>query len=347
MEGKYLLNLVLILCFDTSVVKSSLDAEQVYSLLSNRMNVEVMIIKNDIKEMKSEFEGKLDSLEKQIIALDEKFGHKDTVRETDSNDNRDKHVSENDDNIKAQIAVMSRAFKEEKKYIRSFHENMNRSLQDYKTSVHDLIENIREEGKKDLEAISRNISVAELRQMDEITKLKDVDIRNRKTLDDVTNQQRALDSRVANTENSHTELKATLNDRKIAFSAYVKEEKATKPGDIIHFDIVVSQTGGGYDVSTGTFKCPRSGVYLFYVTLVCKSLSSEKKNLIATLKADNTELMLIVSGCTSNIFTPLVIEGSNMVITHLTEGQTVSVITQFFQVSVYEGISTFTGMFLY
>ena len=119
--------------------------------------------------------------------------------------------------------------------------------------------------------MSNNISAAQLRQMDEITKLKDVDIRNSKIFDDVAHQQRTLDSRVANTELVCTELNKTLNDRKIAFSAYVKEDQATKAGDIIHFGGVVFQTGGGYNNSTGTFICPKTGVYVFYVTLVCES----------------------------------------------------------------------------
>ena len=123
MEGKHFLSLVLILCFDISVVQSSLDVEQVYTLLTNRINVEVTIIKNEIKEMKSEFEGKLHSLEKQILGLDGKLGHKDTVSGTDSNENSDKHVSDHldDDKIKTQITVMKRAFKEEKKYISRKH----------------------------------------------------------------------------------------------------------------------------------------------------------------------------------------------------------------------------------
>ena len=425
MEGKHFLNLVLILCFDITIVQSSLDVEQVYSLLSNRISVEVMIIKNQIEEMKSDFEGKLHSLEKQILNLDGKLGHKDVVSGTDSNENGDKHVSGylDDDKIKTQITVMKRAFKEEKKYIRSFQENMNKSLEDYKTSVHDLIENIREEGKKDLDTMSNNISATQLRQMDEITKLKDVDIRNSKILDDVAHQQRALDNRVANTERvctelnetlnerkivfedyktsvhdliknireegkkdlktmssnisatqsrqldeikklkdeeirnskllddlAHqqktldsrvadtelvsTELKTTLNDRKIAFSYRVKKDQATKPSDTILFSQLLFQTGGGYNDLTGTFKCPKTGVYVFYVTLVVV----ETNTLHASLTVDTDHRMLIASKGS---------EGSNIVIVHVREGQTVSVVTYARDVTVMSYMSTFSGMLLY
>ena len=437
MEGKLFLNLVLILCFDIPIVQSSLDAGQVYSLLSNRISVEVTIIKYQIEEMKSDFEGKLHSLEKQILNLDGKLGHKDTVSGTDSNENSDNHVSDHldDDKIKTQITVMKRAFKEEKKYIRLFQENMNRSLEEYKTSVHDLIENIREEGKKDLDAMSNNISAAQLRQMDEITKLKDEDIRNSKSLDDVAHQQRefdnrvantehsytelnetlndrkiafedykisvhnlienireegkkdlkvmssnvsatqsrqldeitklkdeeirnsrilddlahkqrTLDSRVANTEHSYTKLKGTLNSRKIAFSSAVMKNQATKPGDIILFDGVLFQTGGGYDASSGTFKCPRTGVYLFYVTLVCEARLKETNTLAASLKVDNNLWVNIVSKSTER--EQYCSEGSNMVIKHVREGQTVSVVTYYGkEASVMKYMSTFSGMLLY
>ena len=435
MEGKHFLNLVLILCFDISVVQSSLDVEQVYTLLTNRINVEVTIIKNEIKEMKSDFEGKVHSLEKQILGLNGKLGYKDTVSGTDSNENSDKHVSNNDDNIETQIAVMTRAFKEEKKYIRSFQENINRNLEDYKTSVYDLIENIRDEGKKDLEAMSNNISATQLRQMDEIAKLKDVDIRNSKILDGVEHHQRALDNRVANTELSYTELNETLNDRKIAFedykisvhnrienireegkkdlkvmssnvsatqsrqldeitklkdeeirssmilddlahkqrtldscvantehsyrklkgtlnsrkiafSAQVNENHATKSGDTILFNGVVFQTGGGFYASSGTFKCPRTGVYLFYVTLVCESHFKETNTLAASLKVDTRVRMNIVSKSTE--FEQYCSEGSNMVIDHVREGQTVSVVTyNGKEASVMKYMSLFSGMLLY
>ena len=323
-----------------------MDAEQVYSMLSNRINVEVMIIKNEIKEMKSEFEGKLHTLEQHLLKL-EKLEYKGEVSDTESNKNTDKSVSEylGGDKIETQIAVLTRAFKEEKKYIRLFQGHINRSLEDFKTSVYDLIGNIREEENKDLETKSNNISVTLLRQMDEISNLKDKQIRNSNMLEDVTHQQRKLESDVANAELAYKALKETLNGRKIAFSAYVDASQATKPGDTIAFSGVMYHTGGGFSSSTGTFKCPQTGVYVFYVTLVCESHVSVTNTLTATLKVNTKNKINIVSR--SSKLEQYCSEGSNMVIVPLTEGQTVYVVTYGSEASVMKYMSTFSGMLLY
>ena len=211
--------------------------------------------------------------------------------------------------------------------------------------MHDLIENVMKEGKTGLDAISMDISAAQLEQMDELRKLKDIEIENSNVLVNVTYQQRILESRVANAELANAELKATMNERKVAFSAYVKEDQITKHGDTIVFGGQPFGIGGGFDTSTGIFTCPKTGIYVFYVTLVCVANSKETNTLTASLKTDSRDKMNIVSSSIKHEYYGS--EGSNMVIANLTQGQTVKVVTYGRNSSVMRYMSTFSGMLLY
>ena len=48
----------------------------------------------------------------------------------------------------------------------------------------------------------------------------------------------------------------------IAFSTALGTLKNIQSGQVIVFDHIILNEGAGYDVTSGKFTCPRSGVYL-------------------------------------------------------------------------------------
>ena len=50
----------------------------------------------------------------------------------------------------------------------------------------------------------------------------------------------------------------------VGFSAYATDWQHPNVGDIIPFDGVETNVGGGYDSSTSVFTCPQSGYYYIY-----------------------------------------------------------------------------------
>ena len=51
----------------------------------------------------------------------------------------------------------------------------------------------------------------------------------------------------------------------VGFSAYSTENTYLDPGEVAHFDALISNIGGHFNPSTSSFVCPYHGVYLFSI----------------------------------------------------------------------------------
>lgn len=60
-----------------------------------------------------------------------------------------------------------------------------------------------------------------------------------------------------------------LTDHIIAFSARVgNHQQNLRPLQVIVFKEIITLIGGGYSPSTGQFRCPVKGLYVFHVTVI-------------------------------------------------------------------------------
>ncbi|XP_033728709.1 complement C1q-like protein 3 isoform X2 [Pecten maximus] len=101
----------------------------------------------------------------------------------------------------------------------------------------------------------------------------------------------------------------------VAFSAGLTHTMSVSSGETIAFDKVFTNIGGGYDISTGNFKAPKSGIYAFtihgYDANVDKAMWIELKK--------NSQLLVSISGYDSHS------SAGNSVITYLSAGENVYV----------------------
>nr|ADD17343.1 C1q domain-containing protein 1 [Argopecten irradians] len=101
----------------------------------------------------------------------------------------------------------------------------------------------------------------------------------------------------------------------VAFSAGLTHTISVTSGEVITFDKVFTNIGGGYDLTSGQFKAPKSGIYAFtihgYDANVDKAMWIELKK--------NSELLVSISGYDSHS------SAGNSVIVYLSAGENVYV----------------------
>lgn len=308
-------------------------------MLSQRINGEFMLIKNEIKEMRDDFERKLTNLQEQLLKLEDtkrKVSNGDPSKETD----RNLQMSLYQDEIERQITSVTKAFQVEKNYIRSFERQVNRTLVEFKTMFHGLLENVIQETLIDFREISFNISD----QMEQMNNIFLNQISTDRNIQKIARKQIKLEKQMAEAKIAHQELNARLESGKIAFSAYVHTNQDTKGGETIKFDAVLYSIGGGYNESSGIFTCPETGVYLFSVTLQCDPRQG-KTLLTSSLKVNSMTTVSMLSRSTGK--EDYCSQGSILFILHLSKGQTVCIETYGRDATVLKDMSIFSGTLLY
>ena len=140
-----------------------------------------------------------------------------------------------------------------------------------------------------------------------------------------------------------------VSSKKAAFSAYLDHDINTGNGtnQVIKFNQVILNEGGFYDPVTGIFTCPWDGVYdlSFFI-----GLRGTEKSPGAWVKlyVNDKELVMAVVDAHHNYQD---LQAGNRVITRLTTGDIVKVVTVDYSGFHVEGTShrstTFSGMFLF
>ncbi|XP_045206634.2 uncharacterized protein LOC123558853 [Mercenaria mercenaria] len=127
----------------------------------------------------------------------------------------------------------------------------------------------------------------------------------------------------------------------VAFSAYLKHDLSNLgPGQTIQYGATVLNEGNAFNVNTGIFTVPVSGVYLF--SFACEDWHNHR--IFADLLVDGTRKSLVLEG-PANVHSM----GTNVVILRLTKGQAVWVAID---AGGHDNIlqttaTTFSGAFLY
>ena len=71
----------------------------------------------------------------------------------------------------------------------------------------------------------------------------------------------------------------------MGFTAYASQTRTFLAGDVVIFDVAISNFGGHYEPTTSTFYCPYHAVYLVNINLV-----SEYGRMGADIWKDNTRI---------------------------------------------------------
>jgi hypothetical protein len=129
----------------------------------------------------------------------------------------------------------------------------------------------------------------------------------------------------------------------VAFTAKLTHELNDVPiHTTIIFDYLVHYTGSTYDVSTGVFTCPTSGLYLFSVFIESHTVNTEAT---VTLKMEGTPYMSVVSERSDDGEDDT---GGNVCLLTVNKGERVWVETyQNDKQSFWLGFTTFSGVLIH
>ncbi|XP_053400812.1 complement C1q tumor necrosis factor-related protein 3-like [Mercenaria mercenaria] len=128
----------------------------------------------------------------------------------------------------------------------------------------------------------------------------------------------------------------------VAFSAYLKHDLSNLgPGHTIQYGATVLNEGNAFNVNTGIFTVPVSGVYLF--SFACEDYRNHR--IYADILVDGTRKSLVLEGPVANAHSM----GTNVVILRLTKGQAVWVAIDAGGNDdlLQNSATTFSGAFLY
>ena len=139
-----------------------------------------------------------------------------------------------------------------------------------------------------------------------------------------------------------TDLLEKRQQTALSFSARAFKIDDLKPWETVIFPDVVSNRGGAYNGTSGSFVASISGTYVFY----CNILSNENSSIELALQVNGKSKLLIYSSGTDFHGA-----GSNMLVAELNEGDNVKVVkygpwgTRPFY--VHNTWSTFSGFLLF
>ena len=154
-------------------------------------------------------------------------------------------------------------------------EHMRKSIKENKQTVQKLGAEVEE-----LQNITVALQIEDTKISKEITALE-------KNHDNMESKLQTLTNDTAMINGSCNEVLG-MTQGKVTFSALVKErQQSQQVSGTLVFDQLVSQTGSGYNVTTGVFTCPESGMYLFSVNITWNSNIQSNYRLKVQLMVDS------------------------------------------------------------
>ena len=366
----------------TASVNCQLDADQVYQLLSNRIHVENTLMRNQLKTLEEKIDSKeshlntkIDSLSSRIGLLERNQGRTLPNQDTNREDTDDGEDQTNElDNIRSEITIMRQAFNSEKTFARkvesfvrnktdflterhrAFNDRLGRAEEEiqridetagikYTDSFDRMLEQINEtqdkiEGKLETLSQKQNLLDQDLKSQKEELETDQDDLNSK--IKQILIEQKSQNTTIEDNRLSLNQIVNTVDQRKIAFYAYLSATQEFDVGSKIVFDRVFLQEGDGYSSNTGVFTCPVSGVYMFSVVLA--NDNSNKRDLVAVFKINSQIKTNILSQRYHQYQRD---QSSIFVIYRLNKGSTVWVEIYFKSATVQKNRSTFAGALLY
>ena len=310
MKGFYIYSLILevVLLY---MGDCKITSDEVYVLLSQRLNLENRLLRNELKELKAVVQKQ----DEKIAALGLSARR---TPETEENANKNHQDLEN------QITVIQHAFQNEKELVRGIQSYVSGLESELEKKIATVIKSSTSELKSNLQIeLAAEIKTSTL-EPESTPKKEDVN----------------------GLKSSISALESKLARQKVAFSAGLNQSTSELAiGSTIVFDEIVYQDGNGYNSTDGIFTCPETGVYMFSVVLHCWHGKEGVKSLAARLMVASKEKSCVVSESRHSQHND---QASNLVILSVKQGQRVWV--EIFDIPaarVFRTFSTFSGALLY
>lgn len=118
--------------------------------------------------------------------------------------------------------------------------------------------------------------------------------------DERTAELKSKTGKLVELERKINDLQVTVNEvsskqvcaeNAVGFTAYPATMRSYDEGDIIYFDTVISNYGGGFDPLTGVFECPYTGFYMFYVSVTAEVEENADMNIHLENTGDLVQVM--------------------------------------------------------
>lgn len=327
MKGFYIYSLILE-CALLYMINCQNSAEQVYSLLSQRLNFENSLLKNELKELKAIVRKQDD----KIAAMGSAASRRPDIAE----DGDRKHRK-----LQNQITALRHAFKSEKENFKGFQLNISelesKLKQEHVIGINSSISELESKLEKKL-VTEIESSTSELESKFEQkfeTEIKPATLK----------LESKLEEEIAEIVLSTSELESKLDRQKVAFSAKLSTTASELSlGSTIIFDSILHQDGNGYNAADGVFTCPVTGVYMFSVALHGRHEKHGFDILAALLVVDSNIKTYVVS---EGHHTGQYHQASSLIILRVHEGQRVWVHSYSKTAKVFRSFSTFSGALLY
>ena len=340
------------------------------------MNNQLKTLEEKIDSKESHLNTKIDSLSSRIGILERNQGKTLPNQDTNREDTDDGEDQTNElDNIRSEITIMRQAFNSEKTFARkvesfvrnktdflterhrAFNDRLGRAEEEiqridetagikYTDSFDRMLEQINEtqdkiEGKLETLSQKQNFLDQDLKSQKEELETNQDDLNSK--IKQILIEQKSQNTTIEDNRLSLNQIVDTVDQRKIAFYAYLSATQEFDVGSKIVFDSVFLQEGNGYSSNTGVFTCPVSGVYIFSVGLANDN-ANDKRDLLAVFKINSQIKTNILSQRYHQYQRD---QSSIFVIYRLNKGSTVWVEIYFKSATVQRYRSTFAGALLY
>nr|XP_034332667.1 uncharacterized protein LOC117691217 isoform X1 [Crassostrea gigas] len=200
------------------------------------------------------------------------------------------------------------------------------TLFDINTNVRETAE-ILQHHNNSMENINSDIAHNDRKQSAALLELRKQHVR---FIDDFRNTTRTLKADIDQFQTDQWRLSASVSslelfranqtntkcdqNQEVAFTASVSLASSTWNSGTLIFDVVITNTGNGYNPSTGVFTSPRSGTYVFYVSAVEYTTQYLKIDIVI-----NSVSKVRMMGHSSTSYQT----GTNMVVLNLQKGDSV------------------------
>ena len=140
-----------------------------------------------------------------------------------------------------------------------------------------------------------------------------------------------------------SELFLLAEQKSVSFMARPTGVKNYDSGDVVHFDHVITNSGGAYNPNTGVFNASVTGTYVFHISVMAVDNGGDKRQRYVNLMKDSAVVEEVWTGIDDDHFVP----GSAQAVLSLSVGQTVWIRNDRDNTQFYWPATSFSGALLH